>query len=128
AYPMGWGRRIVAARSIMIALLVGLSAVSLNASATSPTPSQSTQASAIATIVQNAMKTEHLRAVIVKVTQGDKVIISQAFGESMTGVPATTAMHFPNGAVAFAYVSTLLMQFVDEQKVKLDDTIERCMP
>ena len=74
------------------------------------------------------MKTEHLRAVIVKVTQGDKVVISQAFGESVTGVPATTAMHFPNGAVAFAYLGTLLMEFVDEHKVKLDDTIERWMP
>src|SRR5436309_13593922 len=74
------------------------------------------------------MKNEHLRAVIVKVTQCDKVIISQAFGESMTGVPATTAMHFRNGAVAFAYLGTLLMQFVDEHKVKLDDTIEHWMP
>ena len=74
------------------------------------------------------MKTDHLRAVIVKVTQGDKVVISQAFGESMTGVPATTAMHFRNGAVAFSYLGTLLMQFVDEHKVKLDDTIERWMP
>ena len=74
------------------------------------------------------MKTEHLRAVIVKVTQGDKVVTSEAFGESVTGVPATTAMHFPNGAVAFAYVGTLLMEFVDEHKVKLDDTIERWMP
>src|SRR5437867_5745718 len=90
--------------------------------------SQPAQASAITTIVQNAMRTEHLRAVIVKVTQGDKVIISQAFGESMTGVPATTAMHFPNGAVAFAYLGTLLMEFVDEHKVKLDDTIDRWMP
>ena len=74
------------------------------------------------------MKTEHLRAVIVKVTQGDKVVISQAFGESMTGVLATTAMHFRNGAVAFSYLGTLLMKFVDEHKVKLDDTIERWMP
>jgi len=74
------------------------------------------------------MKTEHLRAVIVKVTQGDKVITSQAFGESMNGVPATTAMHFRNGAVAFAYLGTLLMEFVDEHKVNLDDTIERWMP
>src|SRR5436190_6080585 len=95
------------------------------ASAVTP---QSDQASAIAAIVQKAMRTEHLRAVIVKVTQGDKVIISQAFGESMTGVPATTAMHFRNGAVAFAYLGTLLMQFVDEHKVKLDDTIERWTP
>jgi CubicO group peptidase (beta-lactamase class C family) len=96
-------------------------------SATAQT-SQSDQASAIAKIVQKTMKTEHLRAVIVKVTQGDKVITSQAFGESVTGVPATTAMHFPNGAVAFAYLGTLLMEFVDEHKLKLDDTIERWMP
>jgi CubicO group peptidase (beta-lactamase class C family) len=96
-------------------------------SATAQT-SQSDQASAITAIVQKEMKTEHLRAVIVKVTQGDKVVISQAFGESVTGVPATTAMHFPNGAVAFAYLGTLLMEFVDEHKVKLDDTIERWMP
>src|SRR5713101_4265006 len=114
--------------SIMVALSLGLSAVSLNAGPTPSATSQSEQASAIAAIVQNAMKTEHLRAVIVKVTQGDKVITRQAFGQSMTGVPATTAVHFPNGAVAFAYVSTLLMQFVDEHKVKLDDTIERWMP
>jgi len=109
-------------------ILLSFLAFSLNAAAT-PTPtSQPDQASAIAKIVQDAMKTEHLRAVIVKVTQGDKVVTNQAFGESMTGVPATTAMHFRNGAVAFAYLGTLLMQFVDEHKVKLDDTIERWMP
>src|SRR6266705_5226353 len=96
-------------------------------SASAVTP-QSEQASGITAIVQKAMKTEHLRAVIVKVTQGDKVVISQAFGESMTGVPATTAMHFRNGAVAFTYLGTLLMEFVDEHKVKLDDTIDRWMP
>ncbi len=78
-------------------------------SASAAPTSQPDQASAIATLVQDAMKTEHLRAVIVKVTQGDKVVTSQAFGESMTGVPATTAMHFRNGAVAFAYLGTLLM-------------------
>ena len=95
---------------------------------TAAEPSPIDQASAIASIVQKAMKTEHLRAVIVKVTQGDKVVISQAFGESMNGVPATTTMHFRNGAVAFAYLGMLLMQFMDEHKVKLEDTIERWMP
>jgi hypothetical protein len=87
-HATGWGRRIVAARSIMVALSFALSAIGLNAGATPAAPSQSPQASAIATIVQNAKKTEHLRAVIVKVTQGDKAITSQAFGESMTGVQA----------------------------------------
>jgi hypothetical protein len=41
----------------------------LSPTAQTPPPDQ---ASAIAAIVQKAMKTEHLRAVIVKVTQGDK--------------------------------------------------------
>src|SRR5438874_10589839 len=100
----------------------------LTSFAASAVTSQPDQASAIAEIVQKAIKTEHLRAIIVKVTQGDKVVTSQAFGESMTGLPATTAMHFRNGAVAFAYLGTLLMQFVDEHKVKLDDSIERWMP
>jgi CubicO group peptidase (beta-lactamase class C family) len=43
-------------------------------------------------------------------------------------VPATAAMHFRNGAVAFQYVATLLMEFVDEHKVTLNDTIARWMP
>jgi CubicO group peptidase (beta-lactamase class C family) len=119
-------------KTSIIALSLSLSAIALNANAT-PTPAATSQspqdqASAITAIVQKAMKTEHLRAIIVKVTQGDKVIMSQAFGESMTGVPATTAMHFRNGAVAFAYLGTLLMEFVDEHKVKLDDTIDHWMP
>lgn len=90
--------------------------------------SQSTQASEIAKIVQKAMKTYHLKAVIIKVTQGSHPVTTQAFGESMTGVPATTAMQFRNGAVAFQYLATLLMEFVDEHKVTLDDTIDRWMP
>ncbi|MGY1641569.1 serine hydrolase domain-containing protein [Geodermatophilus sp. SYSU D00703] len=83
---------------------------------------------AIADVVRNAMATDHLRAVIVEVTRGDEVLTSEAFGTSMDGVPATTDMHFRNGAVAFAYLGTLLMQFVDEGTVGLDDTIDRWMP
>jgi len=74
------------------------------------------------------MTTDHLKAVILKVTKDDKVVTERAYGESMTDVPATTAMHFRNGAVAFTYVSNLLMQYVDEKKVTLDDTIDRWMP
>jgi len=47
---------------------------------------QSDQASAIADILHKAMRTEHLRAVILKVTQGNKVVISQAFGESKIAI------------------------------------------
>jgi CubicO group peptidase (beta-lactamase class C family) len=74
------------------------------------------------------MATDDLRAVIVKVTRGNRVVMSEAFGTSMDGVPATTDMHFRKGSVAFAHLGTLLMQFVDEAKVHLDDTIDRWMP
>jgi CubicO group peptidase (beta-lactamase class C family) len=46
----------------------------------------------------------------------------------MDGVPATTAMHFRNGAVAFAYVSTLLLEYVDQHKVTLNETIDHWLP
>jgi CubicO group peptidase (beta-lactamase class C family) len=99
-------------------------------SAVSPVSAVSTtpEAAAIATIVRGAMKDESLKAVIVKVTKGDTVVTSQAFGESLNGVPATTDMRFRNGAVAFAYIGTLLMEYVDEHTVTLDDTIDRWMP
>jgi len=57
--------------------------------------------------VQNAIKERHLRAVIVRVLVDGKEIITRAYGESMTGVPAMTDMHFRNGAIAISYVSTL---------------------
>ncbi|MDR2322348.1 MAG: beta-lactamase family protein [Microbacterium sp.] len=79
-------------------------------------------------IVRDAMKAESLKAVIVRVTVGGKVVAMQAFGDSMTGVPATTDMHFRNGAVAFEYVSTLLLEYVDEGRITLDDTVDRWMP
>ena len=89
---------------------------------------QSEEAQQIAQVVQTSMEADHLRAVIVKVTRGDEVVIEQAFGESMDDVPATTDMNFRNGAVAFSYVATLLMIFVDEGLVTLDDTIDQWMP
>jgi CubicO group peptidase (beta-lactamase class C family) len=70
------------------------------------------------------MKTDHLKAAIIAVTSDGHIVTAQAFGDSLDGVPATTAMHFRNGAVAPSkYVATLLMEFVDEHKVTLNDTI-----
>ena len=97
----------------------------------SPSPSspeQSAQAADITQIVEEAMATLDLKAVIVEVQVGDEILMTQAFGESMTGVDATTDMHFRNGAVAFSYVSNLLLQYVDDGTVGLDDTIDEWAP
>src|SRR5918995_6324992 len=73
---------------------------------------------------ERAMKDNHLKAVLVRVTQDGEEVATVALGESMTGVPATEEMHFRNGAVAFSYLGTVLLQLVDEGKVALDDTID----
>jgi CubicO group peptidase (beta-lactamase class C family) len=96
------------------------------AAAAAPLPSR--QAAAIAAIVRREMRAYHLRAVIVRVTKGSKVVTTRAFGPSLTGQPATTNMHFRNGAVAFAYIGTLLMEFVDEHKARLDETVSHWLP
>jgi len=130
------GRRtaLVVAAVAVIALVVAIgwiiwrpaspAAPAANGSAPPPTVSNER----IDAIVRDAMKADSLKAVIVRVTVGDKVVAMQAYGDSMTGIPATTDMHFRNGAVAFQYVSTLLLEYVDEGKITLDDTVDRWMP
>ena len=95
----------------------------------SPAPSTDpAKAEAVMRIVRDTMAQAHLKAVIVRVTVDGKEVVTQAVGESMTGVPATTDMHFRNGAVAISYVSTLLLELVDENKVSLDDKLSKWLP
>jgi CubicO group peptidase (beta-lactamase class C family) len=86
------------------------------------------KAAAVDNVVQEAIKARHLRAVIVRATIDGKEIITKAYGESMTGVPATVDMHFRNGAIAISYVSTLLLILVDERKVSLADKASKWVP
>ena len=69
-----------------------------------------------------------LKAVIVRVTIDGREVVTEALGESMTGVPATTDMHFRNGAVAFTYMATLVLQLVDQGVVRLDDPLATWLP
>jgi CubicO group peptidase (beta-lactamase class C family) len=89
------------------------------------TPVDPAKADAVLKIVRDTMAEKHLRAVIVRATIDGKEVVTRAFGESMTGVPATTDMQLRNGAVAISYVSTLLLRLVDEKKVSLDDKLSK---
>ena len=75
-----------------------------------------------------AERLQHLRAAIVKVSVGGREVITKAYGESMPGVPATTNMHFRNGAVAISYVAIALLQLVDEGVVNLNDKVSKWLP
>ena len=91
------------------------------------TPKQGSAAQEVAA-AKRAMEKYHLKAVLVRVTKGTEEVATVVMGESMTGVPATVEMHFPNGAVAISYLGTVLLQLVDEGKVALDDTIDEWLP
>ena len=79
-------------------------------------------------LIRDAVAHHGIKAAIVQATVDGRPVITKAYGQSMTGVPATTAMHFRNGAVAISYVSTLLLRLVDEGKVKLSDKVSRWLP
>jgi CubicO group peptidase (beta-lactamase class C family) len=79
-------------------------------------------------ITREARDTYHLGAVIVRVTKNGKNVYTAALGESMTGVPATTDMHFRNGAFAFTYIGEIVAQLVDDEKMALDDPLAKWMP
>ncbi|MET4611286.1 CubicO group peptidase (beta-lactamase class C family) [Rhodococcus sp. PvR044] len=117
-------------RVLVLVSLVGLVAACTSTDTASPPPSPAdpAQTDAVKTIVREAMAEGHLKSVIVRATVDGREILTEAVGESMTGVPATTDMHFRNGAVAISYVSTLLLQLVDEGKVSLDDKVSTWLP
>jgi CubicO group peptidase (beta-lactamase class C family) len=79
-------------------------------------------------IVRESIDADHLKAVIVSVKIGDTPVLTEAWGESMTGVAATTAMHFRNGAVAIAYLATVLLQLQEKGQLSLDDKLSKWFP
>lgn len=93
-----------------------------------PTNGDAAKADAVMRIVRETMAEAHLKAAIVRVTVDGRDVVTEAVGESMTGVPANTAMHFRNGAVAISYVATLLLKLAEEGTVSLDDTVSTWLP
>lgn len=90
-----------------------------------PLSADPAKAEAVRAVVESVRASSHLRAVIVRVTSGDQEILTEAVGESMTGVPATTAMHFRNGAVAISYVATLALLLEERGALSLDDKVSQ---
>ncbi|MFI1718755.1 serine hydrolase domain-containing protein [Streptomyces sp. NPDC053513] len=79
-------------------------------------------------ITRKAKSDLKLKSVQLRVTVDGHEVVTDALGESMTGVPAEPDMHFRAGSVAFAHIATVLLQLVEEGRVGLDDTVERWLP
>nr|MBA2518182.1 beta-lactamase family protein [Chloroflexia bacterium] len=86
------------------------------------------RAEAIIAIAREVMDKQAVKAVILRVTIDGEDVVTEALGESITGVPATTDMHFRNGAVAISYMATLLLRLVDQQILALDDPLATWLP
>jgi len=86
------------------------------------------RATVIRSIAKDATQQYRLKSIIVRVTSDGSNIYTGALGESMSGVPATPAMHFRNGAMGFTYMATMLMELVDRRRVKLDDKLAAFLP
>jgi CubicO group peptidase (beta-lactamase class C family) len=115
---------------VVVAGLVALLVMSgtVLAQSDDATPGPGADPAAIMAVAQDVMDEHDLRAVIVRVTVDAEEVVTDALGESMTGVPATPDMHFRNGAVAISYVATVALQLAEEGVFGLDDTIDRWLP
>ncbi|MBY0440615.1 MAG: beta-lactamase family protein [Mycobacteriaceae bacterium] len=127
---MTFSRRLSAAICALAVALTGCTPADRPPAAApaSLAAANSAKANAVIAIVGNTMAQAHLKAAIVRVTIDGTEILTQAFGDSMTGVPAMPSMFFRNGAVAISYVSTLLLKLVDEKKLNLDDKLSQWLP
>ena len=93
-----------------------------------PVPASSSQAQHIVAIARQEMRAHDLNAVIISVRVGNRNVVTTALGNSMTGVPATPAMHFRNGSVAISYLTTVLLELVDHKVVRLNSKLSRWLP
>ena len=79
-------------------------------------------------IVREAMVELDLRSAIVGVSVGDTTVLSQAWGESEAGPPATPDMHWRIGSIGIAYLTTALLQLQDQGLLSIDDKLSKWLP
>ena len=84
--------------------------------------------SRIDAIVSGAMEQSRLKAVIAGVAVEGGAPQVEAWGVSMTGIPATPEMSFRNGAVAIAYLGTVLLQQSERGTLSLDEPLATWFP
>jgi CubicO group peptidase (beta-lactamase class C family) len=114
-----------------IAGLIGASSSGHAAAPAGPAasaPAPGTSPADLDRLVSGAMAQYRLKAILVQVSSQGRTTYLRTRGESMAGVAAAPAMHFRNGAFAFTYMSTLLMELVDRHVVSLDEKLAKFLP
>jgi CubicO group peptidase (beta-lactamase class C family) len=104
-----------------------VAAISFLAAAPSAVAAEPSRA-VVDAVMKRAMSKYFLKGAIVQVRSNGTTVYTGTYGESMTGVRPTGDMHFRNGALAFTYMATLLLEFVDQKKTTLDTKLSKYFP
>jgi len=86
------------------------------------------QPAAVIAISRQVKRQDDLHAVVLGVWIDGRPLVVSALGQSLSGQPATTAMHFRVGSVAIPFLTTLLLQLAQEGRVSLNDPLSRWLP
>jgi D-alanyl-D-alanine carboxypeptidase len=122
--PCFGSRKRFAATLLATALLVAAPPSAAHAAALDG----DSQAQHLARIVSDNHAASKVQSVLFGVWVGEKPIVTVAEGDSMGGVPATTAMHIRAGIVQTEALTTILLQLVDRGEVSLDAPISTWLP
>ncbi len=85
-------------------------------------------AEGLRTLVRDEVAAKGLNAAILRVSYGGAPLITEAWGQSIAGIPATPDMHFRNGAVAIAYMTIVLLQLQEAGVLSIDDPLSTWFP
>jgi len=90
-----------------------------------PADPESTQ---VADLIERLRQRSRLNASIFGVWNGGDQLVTGAIGEALPEVPATRDLHFRICNVAESMTATLLLQYVDEGRLSLDDPVSKWFP
>ena len=92
------------------------------------TVAEGSDGSAVAAVIDRLADELDLTTVLYRVTRAGEVVASGARGDNRPGSPADTSLHFRIGNVAFGYMGTLLLHYVETGEASLDDPLSKWLP
>jgi len=85
-------------------------------------------AAGVRAVVERTMSENKLRAVVVSIPRRRYAVLTQAWGNSVDGVPAYADMHFRNGAIAIAISPLFCSNCRTMGELRVDDKLAKWLP